>query len=165
MWHLRHNSQPNTFRKTTKVTEPRGLNSEIEIESEVVRCFFRFFIPLIIGAIVITLTNICFRLLRVVFTYFTYFNGTIVFTSFNRTIVFALAYTSARRYLRVIFTYFADLEDHAQIKQSEPSHCADHIQQPSHRALHGITSIDHAFLLISCVSPLRCIEQELTHIT
>ena len=126
MRHLRHNSQPNTFRKTTKVTEPRGLNSEIEIESEVVRCFFRFFIRLIIGAIVITLTNICFLLLRVVFTYFTYFNGTIVF---------ALAYTSARRFLRAVFTCFTDLKDHTQIKQSEPSHCADNIQQPNHRAL------------------------------
>ena len=58
-----------------------------------------------------------------------------MFTSFNGTIVFALAYTSTRLYLRVIFTYFADIEDHAQIKQSEPSHCADDIQQPSHRAL------------------------------
>ena len=164
MRHLRHNSQPNTFRKSTKVHRTVAFCNH-EIWNWKRSSFFRFFIRLIIGAIVITLTNICFLLLRVVFTYFTYFNGTIVFTSFNRTIVFALAYTSARRYLRVIFTYFADLEDHAQIKQSEPSHCADHIQQPSHRALHGITSIDHAFLLISCVSPLRCIEQELTHIT
>ena len=75
--------------------------------------------------------------------------------TFNGTIVFALAYTSARRFLRAVFTCFTDLKDHTQIKQSEPSH----------RALHGITSIDPAFLLILWVSPLMCIEQELAHIT
>ena len=125
MRHLRHNSQPNTFRKSTKVHRTVAFCNH-EIWNWKRSSFFRFFIRLIIGAIVITLTNICFLLLRVVFTYFTYFNGTIVF---------ALAYTSARRFLRAVFTCFTDLKDHTQIKQSEPSHCADNIQQPNHRAL------------------------------
>ena len=45
-----------------------------------------------------------------------------MFTCFNGTVVFALAYTSARRYLPVVLTYFTD---HAQIKQSQPSNWID----------------------------------------
>ena len=135
MWHLRHNSQPNTFRKTTKVH--RAV------------CF-------------------CNQAVCVVFTYFTYFNGTIVFTCFNTTIVFALAYTSARHHLRVVFTYFTDLKDHAQIKQSEPSHCAD-IKYSTTKPLRWYykywsrlcTTIMGLLLLF----PLRCIDQELAHMT
>ena len=102
------------------------------------------------------------KLLRVVFTYFTYFNGTIMFTCLNATIVFALACTSSRRYLRVVFTYFTDIwKITHKSNKVDQGHCADNIQQPSHRA--GITNIDLTFVLL--LSLLRCIEQELAHIT